>query len=165
MWIRRVRRVAAAAIALALLGIGAGCAGLLHGTPPPDLGVRDGRLKAPSERPNSVSSQAALWPDHPRSRDAAIAPLALPAGATPAEALQRVQAIVQAMPGARVVEQRPDYLYAVYESRLMRYHDDVEFWFDPAAGVIQVRSASRVGYSDRGVNRARIEAIRDKLRS
>jgi uncharacterized protein (DUF1499 family) len=45
----------------------------------------------------------------------------------------------------------------------MRYTDDVEFWFDPAAQVVQVRSASRLGYSDRGANRARIEALRARL--
>jgi len=45
----------------------------------------------------------------------------------------------------------------------MRYVDDTEFWFDPGAGVVQVRSASRVGSSDLGVNRARIEAIRARL--
>jgi len=45
----------------------------------------------------------------------------------------------------------------------MRFVDDTEFWFDPAAGVIHVRSASRVGSKDFGVNRARIEAIRARL--
>jgi uncharacterized protein (DUF1499 family) len=45
----------------------------------------------------------------------------------------------------------------------MRFVDDVEFWVDPAAGVVQVRSASRVGRKDLGVNRARIEAIRERL--
>jgi uncharacterized protein (DUF1499 family) len=47
----------------------------------------------------------------------------------------------------------------------MKYVDDAEFWFDPAAGVIQVRSASRLGKSDLGVNRERIESIRHKLGS
>jgi uncharacterized protein (DUF1499 family) len=45
----------------------------------------------------------------------------------------------------------------------MRFVDDAEFWFDPVAGVIQVRSASRVGRGDLGVNRARIESIRARL--
>ncbi len=67
------------------------------------------------------------------------------------------------MAGARIVERRPDYLYVQFTSRLMRFVDDAEFWFDPAAGVVQVRSASRVGRGDLGVNRARIEAIRERL--
>ena len=46
---------------------------------------------------------------------------------------------------------------------MMRFVDDVEFWVDPAAGVVQVRSASRVGRKDFGVNRARIENVRARL--
>ena len=68
-----------------------------------------------------------------------------------------------ATPGAMVVSQRPDYLYATFTSRLMKYTDDVEFWFDPAAGVVQVRSASRLGHGDMGANRKRIEALRQGL--
>jgi len=61
------------------------------------------------------------------------------------------------------VEQRDDYLYARFETQLLRFVDDAEFWYDPAAQAIQVRSASRLGRKDFGVNRARVEAIRDKL--
>jgi uncharacterized protein (DUF1499 family) len=69
------------------------------------------------------------------------------------------------MDGARIVEQRPDYLYAQFTTRLMRFVDDAEFWFDPAAGVVQVRSSSRVGRRDFDVNRARIEGLRARLTS
>jgi uncharacterized protein (DUF1499 family) len=134
---------------------------LFSGRPPDNLGVRDGKLKPPSKTPNSVSSQAALWPDHPQREVAAIAPLALK-GDGPAT-IARLAQIVEAMDGARIVERRPDYLYAQFTTRLMRFVDDAEFWFDPAAGVVQVRSASRVGGKDFGVNRARIEAIRAHL--
>jgi uncharacterized protein (DUF1499 family) len=48
-------------------------------------------------------------------------------------------------------------------TRLMRFVDDAEFYLDEKAGVIHVRSASRLGSSDFGVNRARIESIRAKL--
>jgi uncharacterized protein (DUF1499 family) len=64
------------------------------------------------------------------------------------------------MPGIRVVEQRPDYLRAEAETRWMRFTDDLEFWFDPGRKVIELRSASRLGRKDFGVNRERIEAIR-----
>jgi uncharacterized protein (DUF1499 family) len=50
-----------------------------------------------------------------------------------------------------------------FTTPLMRFVDDAEFWFDPVAGAVQVRSASRVGRNDLGVNRARIEAIRTHL--
>ena len=135
--------------------------GAFSGQAPTNLGLREGKLKPPSKTPNSVSSQAALWPDHPQRLRAAIAPLAL-RGDGPAT-IDRLARLIEAMPGARIVERRPDYLYAQFTTRLMRFVDDVEFWFDPAAGVIQVRSASRVGHGDRGVNRARVEAIRERL--
>lgn len=135
--------------------------GLLRGTPPDDLGVRDGRLKRPSTTPNSVSSQADLWPEHPRRHQARIAPLAW-RGDGPAT-MARLQAICAAMPGARVVTSQPDYLYVQFETRLMKFVDDLELWLDPAQQVVQVRSASRLGHGDRGVNRARVESIRAQL--
>ena len=148
-------------VVLALLGIAAGRLGLLTGKPPADLGVREGKLKAPSTRPNSVSSQAALWPGHPQLAYASIAPLAVAGDG--AAAMAKLRRLVESTPGARVVQGDAGYLRAEYTTPLMRYTDDVEFWFDAAAGVVQVRSASRLGYSDRGANRARIEALRARL--
>ena len=142
----------------------AGQLGLLKGTPPTDLGVHDGRLKPPSKTPNSVSSQASLYPDHPQRSYADIAPLP-PDGEPEEAALDRIASIVEAMDGAKIVKKEPGYLYAQFTTRLMKYVDDAEFWFDPAAGVIQVRSASRLGSSDLGVNRKRIEFIRQKLQN
>ena len=153
-----------AGLALAVLGLlalAAGQMGWLQGQPPTDLGVKDGRLKAPSTRPNSVASQAALFAGHPMQQAAMIAPL--PLAGEGVASMARLRAMVASQPGVVVVEQRGDYLYARFTSRLMHYVDDVEFWVDPAAGVIQVRSASRLGESDMGVNRARIERIRALL--
>jgi uncharacterized protein (DUF1499 family) len=135
--------------------------GAFSGRAPENLGLRDGKLKPPSKTPNSVSSQAGLWADHPQREGAQIAPLAVQ-GDGPA-ALARLAQIIEAMEGAHIVERRPDYLYAQFTTRWMRFVDDAEFWFDPAAGVIQLRSASRVGGKDFGVNRARIEVIRARL--
>jgi len=135
--------------------------GAFSGSAPGDLGLRDGKFKPPSKTPNSVSSQAGLWPEHPQRDGATIAPLAL-VGDGPAT-IARLSQIIGAMDGARIVEQRPDYLYAQFTTRLMRFVDDAEFWFDPAAGVVQVRSSSRVGRKDFGVNRARVEALRERL--
>jgi uncharacterized protein (DUF1499 family) len=150
------------ALAVVVLGaIGAGQAGLFQGNAPPDLGVRDGRLKAPSNTDNSVTSQAALYPDHPQRLAADIAPLALRGDG--AATLEKLRQVVAAMDGAKIVRSDADYLYAQYTTTLMRFVDDVEFWYDPRTGVIQVRSASRVGKSDMGVNRRRIEAVRAAL--
>jgi uncharacterized protein (DUF1499 family) len=147
--------------ALVLLGIAAGQLGLLRGKAPGDLGVKDGKLKAPALTPNSVSSQADLWPGHPQQAFARIAPLAV--AGDPAATMARVRAAVESTAGAVVVKAEGDYLYAQYTTPLMRYTDDVEFWFDRAAGVVQVRSASRLGEGDLGANRQRIEALRGRL--
>ena len=150
-----------AILVLIVLAVAAGQLGFLQGTAPTDLGVRDGKLKPPSSTENSVSSQAALYPDHPQRSYADIAPLPLK-GDGPAT-LARIKAIVEGMDGAKVVKSEPGYLYAQFTTKLMKYVDDVEFWFDPAANAIQVRSASRVGRGDMGVNRKRIEAVRAAL--
>ncbi|MEK6591782.1 MAG: DUF1499 domain-containing protein [Pseudomonadota bacterium] len=148
-------------VLLAALAVAAGQLGWLQGTSPTDLGVRDGRLKPPSTTENSVTSQAAFYPDHPQRDYADIAPLAVK-GNGPAT-LARIKTIVEGMNGAKVVKSDPDYLYAQFTTRFMKFVDDVEFWFDPAKSVIQVRSASRVGRKDFGVNRKRIEAVRAVL--
>lgn len=146
---------------LFVVAVAAGQLGFLQGTAPADLGARDGKLKPPSMTENSVTSQAALYPDHPQRKYADIAPLPLK-GDGPAT-LSRIKAIVEGMDGAKVIKSEPGYLYAQFTSKLMKYVDDVEFWFDPAANAIQVRSASRVGRGDMGVNRKRIEAVGSAL--
>ena len=156
-----VKWSAIAVLLLATLLVGAGRLGLLEGSPPLDLGVREGKLKRPSATPNSVSSQADSWPDHPQRESARIAPLAL-RGDGPAT-IARLKALVQSDPYARIVDSRADYLYVQYTSRLLKFVDDLEFWFDPAQSVIQVRSSSRLGQSDFGVNRRRVEALREQL--
>ena len=138
----------------------AGQAGLLRGSPPADLGVQAGRLKPPSATPNSVSSQADLFPGHPQQAYARIAPLPAPAGAAE---LDRIRQAALALPGASLVQQQPGYLRIAFQTRWLGFVDDAEFWFDPAAGVVQLRSASRLGQRDFGVNRQRIEALRAQL--
>jgi uncharacterized protein (DUF1499 family) len=145
---------------LATVSLVSGQLGLFSGQTPANLGVRDGRLKPPSKTPNSVSSQANLWPGAENDHSL-IDPIAV-VGDGPAT-IARLEAIVGTYPGARIVESRPDYLYVQFTSRWMKFVDDTEFWFDPVAQVIQVRSASRVGRKDLGVNRARVETIRGRL--
>lgn len=151
----------AVVLALVLGLFFAGQAGMLTGTPPVDLGVNGGRLKPPSMTSNSVSSQAALYAGHPQQAGAQIAPL--PLQGPPAETIGRLAVVVRGMPGAVVVAQRDDYLYVQFTTRWLHFVDDAEFWADPASGAVQVRSASRLGRKDRGVNRARIGQIRAAL--
>ena len=151
-----------AVVALLVVGVlAAGQFGLLQGTRPDDLGVKAGRLKKPSPTPNSVSSQADLWPDHPQREGARIDPL--PVLQDGPSTIRHIAGLVERLPGAAIVERRADYLYVQFTTPTLKFVDDAEFWFDPAAGVVQVRPASRVGRKDFGVNRARIEALRSRL--
>lgn len=77
--------------------------------------------------------------------------------------MQRLAAIVRAIDGTVIVEQRAHYLRAECSTRVLKFKDDVEFWLDSPAGVIHFRSASRLGRKDFGVNRARMETIRSRF--
>lgn len=128
-------------------------AGIFSGHRPEGVGV-GGRLAACPNRPNCRYSGS----DDPRH---AIAALKFSGDAH--AAMARLKSVVAGMPGATLISYRPAYLYAEFRSRLMGFVDDVEFVLDERAGLIQVRSSSRVGYSDFGENRRRIEAIRQKF--
>lgn len=124
------------------------------GTRPTNLGVDQGKLASCPSTPNCVSSQA-TDPTHQ------IQPLT----DSNAEAVfQQLKAIVPTLPGAQVISENDRYLYAEFTSALMGFVDDVEFYLDQNSGTVQVRSASRLGESDLGVNRQRIENIRASLK-
>lgn len=131
--------------------------GLFAGTPPATLGVKDGRLAPCKRSPNCVSSQA----DRSGDPDHFIPPLAF--RGSPDAAWAALKKIVRNAPRARIVREHPGYLQAEFTSRVLGFVDDVEFLLEPAAHVIHVRSASRLGYRDFGVNRERVEAIRRQL--
>ena len=156
MSLLKILVVVMAGMALALLV--AGQAGMLSGAAPTDLGLKNGQLKPPANNPNSVSSQASLHANHPFRTYADIAPLAYVGNGTAAFA--RAVAIVKTMPGTTMKEENPGYVYAQCQTRWLKFTDDLELALDKSAGVIHVRSASRIGRGDLGVNRARVEAIR-----
>lgn len=153
-------------LAVALIVILAGQVGLLKGREPTNLGVKDGRLKPPSPTPNSVSSQAALYPKHPQRDYAAIEPLRYTGNEAQAgneaglEAMKKLAAMLKDRKDITIVRAEPDYIYAVARTPLLRFADDLEFWLDTSNNVIQVRSASRLGRKDLGANRKRMEEIR-----
>lgn len=124
------------------------------GDRPNNLGIQAGKLAPCPNTPNCVSSQ---------SQDSAHRIAPLPYSGDPKTALQQVKAIVESLPRTNMIQSTDQYLYAEFTSALMGFVDDVEFWVDPEASVIQVRSASRLGESDLGVNRKRIDTIRSKL--
>jgi len=141
------RRFAWRLVVLVLLG---GCVALRM-TPPPLLGLDHGRLNACPASPNCVCSQA---PDSAHQ----IAPLTFTGSAE--AAFRRIKAVVADQPRARIVGESAGYLRAEFRSRIFRFIDDVEFVVDEPNHLIHVRSASRVGYSDLGVNRRRVETLR-----
>lgn len=122
---------------------------VFSGTRPDNLGVKDGRFVACKPTPNCVSSQADA-----ADREHYIAPIAF-SGAM--DALRRA---VESMTRATVIREEGNYLYAEFKSAFMGYVDDVELLLDEKAALVHVRSASRLGRSDFGVNRKRIEQLR-----
>ena len=112
---------------------------------PDNLGVRDGRLAPCKRSPNCVSSQA-----DSSDSEHYVAPIR--------GSIAAARDAIASLPRTTVVEERQNYLYAEFRTRLMRYVDDVELYFD--GRVLQVRSCSRLGRRDFGVNRKRVEALR-----
>jgi uncharacterized protein (DUF1499 family) len=127
------------------------------GQRPPDLGIQNGKLTPCPSSPNCVSSQSLdLDLMH------AIAPLTY--RSTPDVAFAKLKAVIQSLPRTTIIQATPDYLYVEFSSAILGFVDDVEFYLDKDnAQTIQVRSASRLGESDLGVNRQRIEEIRSQL--
>ena len=111
-------------------------------------------LKACPKSPNCVSSQA----DDPEHGIAVFV-----YSGSRSEAYARMKKVLTEMKRTTIVEEKEDYLRAEARSLLFRFVDDVEFYFPAAEKVIHVRSASRVGYSDLGVNRKRVEDIRKRF--
>ena len=87
-----------------------------------------------------------------------IAPLKPPAGEK--EPMKRLKEVVSAMPGAKLVVEQPFILKYEFTTPKMKFVDDVQFSLVPASGIIEMRSASRLGISDFGVNRQRMDAVR-----
>ncbi|MDZ8027684.1 MAG: DUF1499 domain-containing protein [Nostoc sp. SerVER01] len=124
------------------------------GKRPNNLGVSNGKLAPCPNSPNCVSSQSADVLHQ-------IAPLTFTS--TPEEAITNLKQIIESFPRTKIITESQDYLYAEFKSALLGFVDDVEFYLDRNANVIQIRSASRLGQSDLGVNRKRIETIRTKF--
>jgi uncharacterized protein (DUF1499 family) len=125
---------------------------------PANLGLKDGRLAPCKRTPNCVSSQA-----DPSDTEHYVAPIVFSGSVS--RAMQVVREAVQVMLGTAIMREEGSYLYAEFRTRLLRFVDDVELAYDEQAGVIHVRSASRLGRRDFGVNRARVEALRALIRA
>ena len=132
------------AVLLPIAALLAGCSG----SPPGNLGVQNQKLAPCPDSPNCVSSFA-TDPEHK------IAPLAAN--------LDQIKMAVAQMDRAEVIQSTSDYLHVEFTSAIFRFIDDVEFLYDDETALSHVRSASRIGHSDLGVNRKRVETIRKLL--
>jgi len=117
------------------------------------VGLIDGRLQQCPSKPNCVCSE------YPGERSS-IEPLAIEGD--PAAAFRSLVAFLEEEPRVELATVTDDYVHAVFKTRFLRFRDDVEFRLDTQANVIHVRSASRIGYSDLGKNRDRVESIRER---
>lgn len=147
-------------LCLLMLVLFAGQLGAFRGEVPTDLGVKDVRLKPPSLTPNSVSSQADLYQDHLQRIYAQIPPLRYGDKADMAS----LAVAVQTLGNCTIVKQDSAYLYAQCKTAWLGFVDDLEVWNNVRYQRYEVRSASRLGRKDMGVNRARVEKLRNLLK-
>lgn len=123
---------------------------------PGNPGIHEGRLAPCSSAPRCVSSDAEDASRH-------IRPLVLQA--SPPEAWQAIEAAVAALPRTHIVTRTDEYLHAECRSAVFRFVDDLELHMRADESIVAVRSASRLGYYDFGVNRRRVETLRKQLRN
>lgn len=128
-----------------------GLSQVFRGTAPQDLGVHDGQLAPCPSAGNCVVSQNA-------TPDCTIAPISYQTDRNTAR--KALLQVLQVVPRTAIVESAEDYIRVESASRLLGFVDDAEFYLPADERVIHIRSASRLGESDLGVNRRRLEQIR-----
>ena len=122
---------------------------------PNNVGI--GKIQPCPDSPNCVSTQAA-------DKVHKIKPISLIKDDATAT-LDALETIVETMPKSTVITRTDHYLHVEFRSSFWNFVDDVEFFVNPEMGVIDSRSAARMGYSDLGVNRARFKKIVHQLHS
>lgn len=120
---------------------------------PETVGLRDNSLQNCGSKPNCVCS---IQNDSVHG----IAPFQIRENVN--SSMEKLSKIIQSMNGARIISSQEGYLYAEFKTSFFGFIDDVEFHVNESANSIEVRSASRLGYSDLGLNRSRLESIRKK---
>ena len=117
---------------------------------PSGLGVKKGQLAIIPNSPNAVSSQA-------KDENKKVEPFPFKGDLKATK--DTVKRILSAYGNIEIRTEEQNYIHAVSTTPLMRYHDDLEFYFDEKAGLVHFRSASRIGYSDMGLNRERYNRL------
>ncbi len=119
-----------------------------------DIGIKNGKLKPCPDTPNCVSSQST---DERHKTDSIVYKISQP------NAMIEIKKIINSTKRTKIITETRGYLHAEYRT-LSGFVDDMEFYFDDKEKIIHVRSASRAGYWDMGVNRRRIEEIRKRFK-
>ena len=148
---KRTKRTLIGLISVVVLVVGALAMMSFFSRKPINLGMTDGRLADCPASPNCVSTQAS-------DADHRMEPIRF--AGSPDGMMQRIEAVITEMAQTKIVTTEGNYLHAEFRSALFRFVDDVEFLIDPESQLVHFRSASRVGHSDLGVNRRRMEEIR-----
>jgi uncharacterized protein (DUF1499 family) len=115
--------------------------------------VKGGRLAVCPSTPNCVSSQS-------EDKRHKVPPLYYRGEKNPIDILKK---IVKTYPKAKIITENEDYLHVEFRSNLFSFVDDAEFYYDKKKGIIHIRSAARMGYSDMGVNRKRTMEIEERF--
>ncbi len=145
------RRWVAVLLAGFLILLGVMIVGSWFAGKPAGLGIHAGRLAKCPDSPNCVCSQDDRDSHH-------IAAFSYQGDGD--AAFSRLIELIEAHPRTRIVTRTDDYLHVEFTTAILRFTDDVEFLLQNEKKQIQVRSASRIGYSDLGKNRKRVEALR-----
>jgi len=119
-------------------------------------GATNGRLSPCPKSPNCVSSLS-------EDKSHYVEPLRYKVSQD--ETREKLISVINSMKRSEIVTAKTNYIHATFKSALFGFVDDVEFSFDDERKIIDVRSASRTGYSDLGVNRRRVEEIRRRFMS
>ena len=121
---------------------------------PDNLGLIIQLLSPCTGTPNCVSSQE-------KNSQHRIQPITFEGSLELAK--EKLHRVINSMRGTRIISQEDVYWHVEFTTQLLRFIDDVEFYFDESQSLIHVRSASRQGYWDLGVNRRRVETIRSRF--
>ncbi len=119
-----------------------------------NIGLSNKKLTPCPDSPNCVSSFDA-------DTEHFVAPLSY--NNTKPEAFAKLRKVLSEMKRTVIITEKEDYIHAEATSFFFRFTDDIEFYFSDSGKIIHVRSASRIGHSDLGVNRSRVEKIRKKF--
>ena len=118
------------------------------------IGIVDGKFHPCPDTPNCVSTQAA---DNKHKIDP------IQYSGSLSEAKEKIVKIINSLKRSKIITNKENYIHAEFRTATFRFVDDVEFLFDDSEKIIHFRSRARLGISDMGVNRKRMEIIRKKF--